>query len=135
MRISDWSSDVCSSDLLRGDVVLLVGIAREIEELIPHQLPLPHDHRSGARAQHGGISGKAVPIFGRRPIILADEQSAAAHGPLFREQRGSHVLAVERPRWRRAGNVRQRRQQIEVRSEEHTTELQSLMRSAYAVYC
>src|SRR3546814_10088117 len=74
----------------------------------------------------------------------------------------SSDLAVDRPRWRRAGNVRQRRQQIDVgdgadagigtrfqpggpgnrgghahaaRSEEHTSELQSLMRISYAVFC
>src|SRR3546814_2904208 len=47
--------------------------------------------------------------------------------------RGGHVDAVDPGGRRRAGDRRERRQQV--RSEEHTSELQSLMRISYAVFC
>src|SRR3546814_10783411 len=97
MRISDWSSDVCSSDLAHGAemrglrafgrqglvVVLLgrVGIEREIELVAPAELePRPAER------------------------IVAQFRGRVALGEIGR-------------------------------SEEHTSELQSLMRSSYAVFC
>src|SRR3546814_8750277 len=101
MRISDWSSDVCSSDLRVGTVL--------------H--PVRPDHRfcgadrPGCRAyDHPDDRG----LFPRR---------AGRTEPC----RG----AVDRPL--RAPAALDARQQQ--RSEEHTSELQSLMRSSYAVFC
>src|SRR3546814_8283384 len=89
MRISDWSSDVCSSDLA-----------------FPHAPGIDHD---GAR-QHAlqrPASGKSGD-FAR--LLWA----------------GSHKDVWRLPR---------RPRSIQVRSEEHTSELQSLMRYSYAVFC
>src|SRR3546814_7263582 len=90
MRISDWSSDVCSSDLLPRNPAL--G---------------PHLRRRGVhrRRGRGRVAGR-VP----RPVAEGDAgmtmtMSASAPG---------------------AGAGR---------SEEHTSELQSLMRISYAVFC
>src|SRR3546814_2202759 len=107
MRISDWSSDVCSSDLLaRGD---------------------RHRERAQRRADEGQRrNGRAR---GKRK---GDELRAIADPE--REQ-------GEQPRRKRAqprigqGIGRLRLEQRRARSEEHTSELQSLMRISYAVFC
>src|SRR3546814_4468873 len=90
MRISDWSSDVCSSDLLDGAV-------REAPQ--------------GHRQQHG------LARAADRAIAHADAQRGdrdLVHGCA-----GIHDGAFAGAR----------------RSEEHTSELQSLMRISYAVFC
>src|SRR3546814_8049323 len=68
-------------------------------------------------------------------VHLADDRGAFAEArqrigvALHLEQLGGHLLAVERL-GHRIGGVLDRR-----RSEEHTSELQSLMRISYAVFC
>src|SRR3546814_5281404 len=98
MRISDWSSDVCSSDL---------GAAGEFD------LALLTLFRVAAQRI------EAFPIFG----------SGAEHGRIRVEptqEPGMDVRRAETPGFH-AG--------IGQRSEEHTSELQSLMRISYAVFC
>src|SRR3546814_6994948 len=100
MRISDWSSDVCSSDLLRG------ALKQVDHERPPRVLFSAH-----------GLPKKIVDQGD--PYQWQVEQSVAA------------VL-------RRLGEVNLDWQicyQSRVRSEEHTSELQSLMRISYAVFC
>src|SRR3546814_7628203 len=102
MRISDWSSDVCSSDLQ--------------------------------------LEADAVDRLQRQ--VAAGEDAADAHVEVHlevahRKQRLAH--AGDPPL--RAGACRRSRWQAfsrsfpENRSEEHTSELQSLMRISYAVFC
>src|SRR3546814_2068988 len=83
MRISDWSSDVCSSDLV-DPVVVIAGEARG----------------AAALGQHHLIAAMGADIVERLNSVIA----AARH----HDRRGS---------------------------EEHTSELQSLMRISYAVFC
>src|SRR3546814_5390064 len=90
MRISDWSSDVCSSDLSR--VRPLCG---------PFTLPCRHSRLWTASP-------------GQRFSDIPDR-----HGPVHASDR--HV-GGGKPNGRS-------------RSEEHTSELQSLMRISYAVFC
>src|SRR3546814_2690964 len=102
MRISDWSSDVCSSDLADG-----ADPARHVLEV--------------------GCG------FGRRVlgIILEDHRTVRA---LQQRQDGTQHPALE---VRVAGHA-EGPPQLErhpERSEEHTSELQSLMRNSYAVFC
>src|SRR3546814_1053843 len=97
MRISDWSSDVCSSDLAFG-------------AYSPAQRGVGDDLRRSA----AGV-GRAQAR--RPPAADADGRPR----PARRRARGSETLRLCRTR---AG-----------RSEEHTSELQSLMRSSYAVFC
>src|SRR3546814_7805848 len=104
MRISDWSSDVCSSDL--------DGFIRR-----PF-LYLGAWYGIGAGAIALGLLATAGHAL-REPLA----QLAASYGSRF-ELTGftpQVALAVL------AGAV--------VRSEEHTSELQSLMRISYAVFC
>src|SRR3546814_6889756 len=124
MRISDWSSDVCSSDLARE---LGVGAHRFLDP--QHLVPLRH-------------------AFGAREA--ADLELARV--PAGREVRDGDILALARTRRDdRAPAARHRRverrlrlgdgadlvdlNQRRVRSEEHTSELQSPMRISYAVFC
>src|SRR3546814_9757164 len=100
MRISDWSSDVCSSDLHDG-----VEAERD-----HHQEQ--HDERAAQHAYVGDRVDWAEVV----------ESVDVAHD--------AHVLA-EQP----ARQDHEERQQDDRRSEEHTSELQSLMRISYAVFC
>src|SRR3546814_5243876 len=104
MRISDWSSDVCSSDLFSRDTIALSTA-----------VALSHGMFEGAALL--GICDKIVPglligalRFGHLPTILVPA------GPM-----PSGLANKEKQRVRR--------------SEEHTSELQSLMRISYAVFC
>src|SRR3546814_3093491 len=95
MRISDWSSDVCSSDLDRG----LLGDT-------PVQL--------------GGPRPDLLRLSGPRDAELPPGAGAA----LSRQHLVRHL--DRRPDGRAVHRTR---------SEEHTSELQSLMRISYAVFC
>src|SRR3546814_4559491 len=106
MRISDWSSDVCSSDL---------GAARYIQG---HQCGAGRRtkaHRAPVRAE-GGIAeadpGRAAPdvAAGRRPGTAGRGSAGSIRAP----RSGPACPAAHG------------------RSEEHTSELQSLMRKSYA---
>src|SRR3546814_2551415 len=89
MRISDWSSDVCSSDL-----------------------GARHGQRPSNRARPGPfLRNEASPVFRSSEVQMgfcnSSIASSAASTPSF----------------------------AAIRSEEHTSELQSLMRISYAVFC
>src|SRR3546814_1217756 len=112
MRISDWSSDVCSSDLVIG---------------------------LGARAILGGahlVGIEPAGIVGsERPV--ADARCRACVRPLRAGgvQLGISGLLSARAVLGPAGGTVRRFSARQGRSEEHTSELQSLMRISYAVFC
>src|SRR3546814_9828466 len=106
MRISDWSSDVCSSDL---PVQFLLDDLRDI--LLE-------------RARVGTRIGDADRQRGRRDRrILLDGKAAQRDDPGQQDADGDDP-GKDGPVDEEAG-----------RSEEHTSELQSLMRISYAVFC
>src|SRR3546814_8789678 len=94
MRISDWSSDVCSSDLIASAVISQGLIEIERRALHPDQWP-----------------GMANPY-----ISIASEECSPHPFRSCPEKAGIISRAHGR-------------------SEEHTSELQSLMRISYAVFC
>src|SRR3546814_9547244 len=97
MRISDWSSDVCSSDLADHPVLdgeLVLRHAEHLRRLLDERL---------ARCRRGLAYLNAGDL----------DRQAAPGRALVRRQ---HGVALDR-------------------SEEHTSELQSLMRISYAVFC
>src|SRR3546814_4731782 len=111
MRISDWSSDVCSSDLF---------------------------FLRGAKAERGSMV---------RPPPPSSPPSARGHASALRawlRRRGGGHWLLPAP-WREgrrgchsrdgARHSRDGASHIPIRSEEHTSELQSLMRISYAVFC
>src|SRR3546814_7508291 len=89
MRISDWSSDVCSSDLLGGDRAGEIFTCNTLETVSTLLLERVAD----------------IDLVARNPDIH------------------SHLLHAE------CGSLNKGR------SEEHTSELQPLMRISYAVFC
>src|SRR3546814_8999710 len=102
MRISDWSSDVCSSDLHEQGRSLDFGA-------------LAFDRERNTQAGFAAWTGR----FGSHAFEAAlryDDNSQFGH-----ESTANAAWAWQfSPRWR---------------SEEHTSELQSLMRISYAVFC
>src|SRR3546814_9536170 len=122
MRISDWSSDVCSSDLFAAS---------------------EKDRRLAFRAHGASPCSGAAPGSTRArawndriehyPVVPALSSSLwlRAGGALFEADRqpvvrGAQPAQQEQQEDEQAG---------ELRSEEHTSELQSLMRNSYAVFC
>src|SRR3546814_4992455 len=108
MRISDWSSDVCSSDLLQADF----------------------------RPGRGGQ------MRGQREKIDRRVEDAAQHIDEGDGRQGRQCRALQRQRiagpQRGGGQEQQMPAPVagaEQRSEEHTSELQSLLRISYAVFC
>src|SRR3546814_10299231 len=121
MRISDWSSDVCSSDL---------G-AR------PGAPPRALFHRAPARS-HGESSARLAgdhQAIARARAQRAGRARADRIAP--RRARSPPAAATVDRGGREAGNriVRGDPHEPVGRSEEHTSELQSLMRISYAVLC
>src|SRR3546814_4990584 len=118
MRISDWSSDVCSSDLAPGiwHVQADMGIDQEAAERIV--IAGAEDFLAGA--VHGPID---------TPFAVQLIVDAALN------RRSLRIDLV--PVKERAETVIADLEQIDalMRSEEHTSELQSLMRISYAVLC
>src|SRR3546814_2325894 len=119
MRMSDWSSDVCSSDLL-GDDPYLVGVARRPRGIVKAD-------RIGQR-RLGRQPAERVHRLGPRDRREAPDIAAGLG--IAREIERRERVAVDR-----LGSV-----DLEIggqtgRSEEHTSELQSLMRISYAVFC
>src|SRR3546814_5360087 len=113
MRISDWSSDVCSSDLV-GDGLELAARAPALSSRIRF--------RDDAQADPLGAGPVRMPSTSRMQRALHCPSAQASHAGRTR------TLAVAR---QHAILYRY----IRMRSEEHTSELQSLMRSSYAVFC
>src|SRR3546814_5881638 len=111
MRISDWSSDVCSSEL----PCRRRGAARQIEA----------HHRAEAPLLR---TSDRVPRMRGEPRIMNRADRRMRLQPR-RDQPGVALLALH-PREQRAQPA-----QRQPRSEEHTSELQSLMRISYAVFC
>src|SRR3546814_10859910 len=103
MRISDWSSDVCSSDLQQIDARLVV---------------------------HAGIEEQVAGHQRRRLLPLHVESDAAIAAPVIGN--GAAAVRYDEPE---LGKPLEEVGAQQLRSEEHTSELQSLMRISYAVFC
>src|SRR3546814_9629073 len=102
MRISDWSSDVCSSDLTH--------LSRPL-----WSSPRPSERQRARAGPMAGAGRQAQPWAGSSPRVTAGGGSAGAFT-------ADDVLI-------------QRHSAAAHRSEEQTSELHSLMRHSYAVFC
>src|SRR3546814_2651122 len=100
MRISDWSSDVCSSDLFED---------ADIEDAV-----------AGAMIAKMRNMGEACTAANRFYVH-------SSVGEAFSTRLAERMAALK------MGNGLD--EEVAVRSEEHTSELQSLMRISYAVFC
>src|SRR3546814_4630669 len=111
MRISDWSSDVCSSDLPRGQVTS--PKIRAFVDFLVERLSFDSDYMQ-------------VLCPDARARCIAAKKAAET----------ATTVNAELARASRQGDAEEKSRDDEgVRSEEHTSELQSLMRISYAVFC
>src|SRR3546814_8020293 len=112
MRISDWSSDVCSSDLFTPAPRAFSAVGSS-------------GHRARARVSSGSVSPAAKRSAPAQAIIAALSVHSQPGG------------ATKRRAWSAASVSSATRTAVfaATRSEEHTSELQSLMRISYAVFC
>src|SRR3546814_7795183 len=127
MRISDWSSDVCSSDLgapCAGDHVRIEQ--RHLEEDSGGLVAA-----AGQFSAHDAADALRAGVVVDRHHLAVEAVGVAVEGKDLgaglgqaHDQVALHLAGIEdvqRP--------------AEVRSEEHTSELQSLLRISYAVFC
>src|SRR3546814_8540230 len=103
MRISDWSSDVCSSDLRYFALTKLTTINFDDPDVVRHRVNFDN----------------LTPLYPESKLTL-DPQDPTV------KDRSARVIDIVSP---------QGKGQRTLRSEEHTSELQSLMRISYAVFC
>src|SRR3546814_3386205 len=108
MRISDWSSDVCASDLARQRLEWGQRMGTAVDDL---------------QRVAGQLQRVSAGIWWDR---LKEWLSAALIGL------GLIFAAALAYQWAKEPKIEQR---LYGRSEEHTSELQSLMRISYAVFC
>src|SRR3546814_6712340 len=121
MRSSDWSSDVCSSDLLKAlpDASLAGGYV-----LFPDPWPKK-------RHQWRRIVNPDTLADWARLLPRGHELRLATDVPDYQRWMLRCILGAPQFDWQVAG----RADWLQRRSEEHTSELQSLMRISYAVFC
>src|SRR3546814_1687749 len=114
MRISDWSSDVCSSDLAaRAAIGFVGGLVDDVAQVV---------EAAGVRRTAGG-----------EPILAALPALPCAGGEA--EDFGLDPAAFERAHEDVGADRGDADRPPAHRSEEHTSDLQSLMRISYAVFC
>src|SRR3546814_9445162 len=104
MRISDWSSDVCSSDLVSPALRAVIDCADNAQVLISR-----HEEAVVVRPNEMFLTARGMTIVDRMKSIRHATELLAQCG-----------LSAD---------------DLQMRSEEHTSELQSLMRPPYAVFC
>src|SRR3546814_7147862 len=115
MRISDWSSDVCSSDLV-------------FVEALPDQIGAkPWRRFEGDRGAQRPKVAAVDAVLGHAVIIVT---IAVGHRPGHPDAENVVDERHVEHRGHAAAIV-----VADLRSEEHTSELQSLMRISYAVFC
>src|SRR3546814_1640102 len=121
MRISDWSSDVCSSDLGKA-------VGRDQECGLGGR-------RAEVRRAAAGEVEESTRVAGDHAAVCS-LFSVTASAASTRDQSAPGRCAPSLSTWRNARPPRSPwNRPSRWRSEEHTSELQSLMRISYAVFC
>src|SRR3546814_8931775 len=150
MRISDWSSDVCSSDLigvdgLAGGDIMLTSTGATTVEHAEAANDFTANAASFATGPNSIITGGNIEITAPGAVDLGNSiaggfvqvsgQSIAFNAidaglsvDLFADGIDGGSIAA-------GGDITLFADSIALRSEEHTSELQSLMRNSYAVFC
>src|SRR3546814_6002633 len=122
MRISDWSSDVCSSDLLEGTALryeVPYATRAEVDARLEPTLAALKSGDALRGLDMTGFVAAAATLYGDLDYLHPFREGNSRSLRVFTDQLASatgHDLD-----WQR--------------SEEHTSELQSLMRISYAVFC
>src|SRR3546814_1994036 len=119
MRISDWSSDVCSSDLAAAGVASACGRLCQIDQCRQQASTIFEQLASEQYIEIDCVQRIEAGLKTKRLFGQAQKRHSCRCGPaIFVEEPSDESLKG-----------------IEPRSEEHTSELQSLMRISYAVFC
>src|SRR3546814_7979469 len=122
MRINDWSADVCSSDLVQ------IAAAADLVEAAALEVRVANEtFDAGQRLQECEEGARIEGIEHVTAEAVAQIVRAVA---TLQELRIVHL--------HNAGHLQRREigeKPLDHRSEEHTYELQSLMRNSYAVFC
>src|SRR3546814_3548584 len=121
MRMSDWSSDVCSSDLVNPEQI---GYGSTGVGTDDHLALVLFEDATGAELNH-------VPYNGAGPLRNA---VLGGHTDVGGMNLGE-AMPYSGKNLRILGQASEKRSPLAPRSAEHTSELQSLMRSSYAVFC
>src|SRR3546814_2352897 len=131
MRIRDWSSDVCSSDLY-PDIEVRIATSIRPADLEREGIDCAIRHGDG---HWPGVS--ATRLFSESLVPVAHPKFARGKEALRKpaDLKGHKLLHSQNRRedwriWLSAAGIKDK-----ARSEEHTSELQSLMRISYAVFC
>src|SRR3546814_6212106 len=166
MRISDWSSDVCSSDLGVGHVTVVAGrlvgagktvgrdqegglggrraeVRRAAAGEVEESTRVAGDHAAACSlfsvtASAASTSDQSAP--GRcAPSLSTCRNARPPRSPWNRPSRWRVMCLRNTPRASCSStygrSARSSSPRVRSRSEEHTSELQSLMRISYAVFC
>src|SRR3546814_1004668 len=126
MRIRDWSSDVCSSDLLDKQNAKWMGVCAGIADY------------TGIDVLWVRIGAVLITLMGAFPwTVIAYFLAAWLAQP---KPLGLYTSKEDEKFWQGVRSnptrtTRDVRSKFRDRSEEHTSELQSLMRISYAVFC
>src|SRR3546814_210301 len=138
MRISDWSSDVCSSDLRGARDAVQPKEGGTVQ-------PVPDDVDAAGQQQPPASRSQeyAADQLGHGRVVRVDAVSGdpvsldAEAGEDRREGKNGQGIGEgqEEGRNEAADQPGVGGRLCELRSEEHTSELQSLLRIAYAVFC
>src|SRR3546814_20621869 len=77
MRISDWSSDVCSSDLQRGDRLDLLGVCAEAAR-VSDEIDLGQHlvTRVGEQIVEGGAAGRGLKAVNTSESAIVEQHAA-----------------------------------------------------------
>src|SRR3546814_7862446 len=125
MRISDWSSDVCSSDLA----------IRAIGQGLPKSIETPNDIGARSSTLYGAwLAGATLGMVG---MGLHHKICHTLGGTFDLPHADVHAIVLPYVAEFNASAApgAMARVAMALRSEEHTSELQSLMRISYAVFC
>src|SRR3546814_1411974 len=112
MRISDWSSDVCSSDLMAPNTEMPMDPPR-LRKKLADEVTTPMSWGSEAFCIASTRTCMTMPMPRPSTSMYSDDSSREVAASMV----DSRVIPAAE------------------RSEEHTSELQSLMRISYAVFC
>src|SRR3546814_8814446 len=121
MRISDWSSDVCSSDLVAASVVIAATARHSAQNIAFHEVGRqavmadPNWRDGDYYYADSPAAGLAVARMAAHITYLSEAGLTAKFGRKLQDRPGKPNGAK--------------------RSEEHKSELQSLMRISYDIFC
>src|SRR3546814_1800166 len=138
MRISDWSSDVCSSDLNGSD-----HSRQDVDKRRGFEIQASANEHFGQRYERRREIDECLHTQQIRdhwlPVIISSDtreeklrQSQAAIQDQHQPERLPNLLNVQD---RRLHECADKPIAVHERSEEQTSELQSLMRNSYAFFC